>query len=469
MVRSDLLRAEVELARIDDLLAEARGNARVAEANLGFRLGEPIGTAYALGAARRSAAARRASARTGSPPPTAARDLAGARKLLERRRARGQGHARRALPAHRRRRAATTWSTTSCSAATATRRRSSRWRASTSSTAAGSAPRSPPPGPRPRPAAPTSTASPRACGSRAKQAYESAAVALERRATAASALDAAAEAVRIIEERFRAGVVKTTDLLDAATARREAEMRELVARAEAWLAQLRLALAAGEAPESILVHPRHSELLRETVAVTNRIALRSRFPLARPGARRLRRHAAPAPSRRAGRRSPPASPSPNGSTADRRTELAGTVAAEKSTAVSSRVMAMVTAVHVQMGDEVARRPDAGLDRPERRRRARSPRRAARSPRPRRRSRSPRRNHERFQALAATQSASELEVDLARMQFEQAAGRGRAGAGRRRRRAVGGARVARRRARSPGASPRGSSRSATSPLPAGRWR
>jgi hypothetical protein len=41
-------------------------------------------------------------------------------------------------------------------------------------------------------------------------------------------------------------------VLDIASTRREAEMRELSARAEAWLAQLHLALAAGAAPESIL-------------------------------------------------------------------------------------------------------------------------------------------------------------------------------------------------------------------------
>ncbi len=97
-----------------------------------------------------------------------------------------------------------------------------------------------------------SSASPRACGSRPGRRTRPRAVALERRATAEAALAAAGETVRIVEERFRAGVVKTTDVLDAATARREAEMRELVARAEAWLAQLRLALAAGERPESIL-------------------------------------------------------------------------------------------------------------------------------------------------------------------------------------------------------------------------
>ena len=38
LVRSELLRAEVERSRIEDLLTEARGQARVAEAALSLRL-----------------------------------------------------------------------------------------------------------------------------------------------------------------------------------------------------------------------------------------------------------------------------------------------------------------------------------------------------------------------------------------------------------------------------------------------
>ena len=46
--------------------------------------------------------------------------------------------------------------------------------------------------------------------------------------------------------------MKTLDVLDAATARREAETRELVARVEAHAATLRLAVKAGRAPETVL-------------------------------------------------------------------------------------------------------------------------------------------------------------------------------------------------------------------------
>lgn len=100
--------------------------------------------------------------------------------------------------------------------------------------------------------------------------------------------------------------------------------------------------------------------------------------------------------------------------------LTGTVAAEKAAAVSARVLATVTAVHVEMGDEVSAGQtlitlDAAVAEGQlaQARGALAQAEAALA--------LARRNHQRFQALAATQSASELEVDLARMQFEQATG------------------------------------------------
>lgn len=101
-------------------------------------------------------------------------------------------------------------------------------------------------------------------------------------------------------------------------------------------------------------------------------------------------------------------------------ELPGTVEADRTAAVSSRVMATVTAVHVRAGDPVRRgqvlveidpqtaagqvaqargglaQAQAGLALAER-------------------------NYQRFQALAATEAASQLELDLARSQYEQAKG------------------------------------------------
>ncbi len=250
LVRSELLRAEVELAKLDDLLSEARGNARVAEANLGFRIGEPIDTTYALAPLAEPPALTRD--RQGWIAATAARrDLAGARKLLEAGELEAKAIQGGLLPrigvvarhdlvddqlfgSHGD-------STTIAAMVTFDLFDGGKKRAALA-------------------AARAEAEAGRADVERfaegvqleAKHAFETAAVALERRATAAAALAAADEAVRIVEDRFRAGVVKTTDLLDATTARREAEMRELVARADAWLAQLQLALAAGERPESVL-------------------------------------------------------------------------------------------------------------------------------------------------------------------------------------------------------------------------
>jgi len=251
LVRSDLLRAEVELAHLDDLLAEARGQVRVAEANLGYRLGEPLGTAYVLSPLGEPPALGR-SREEWIVAADARPDLAGARMLLEAGELEAVAQRGGRLPRigvvarhdlvddqlfgdHGD-------STTVAAMASLDLFDGGRKRAAVA-------------------AARAEAEAGRADVDRfaegvkleTKHAFETAAVALERRATAAAALDAAAEGLRIVEERFRAGVVKTTDVLDAATARREAEMRELVARAEAWLAHLRLALAAGEAPESILV------------------------------------------------------------------------------------------------------------------------------------------------------------------------------------------------------------------------
>lgn len=106
--------------------------------------------------------------------------------------------------------------------------------------------------------------------------------------------------------------------------------------------------------------------------------------------------------------------------AARRIELAGTVEAERSASVSSRVMAGVTAVHVRLGDEVRAGqalisidPSASEGQVAQARGALAQAESALA--------LARRNHERYQALAASRSASELELDLARSQFEQAQG------------------------------------------------
>ncbi len=250
IVRSDLLLAEVELARIDDLLAEARGQARVAEAHLGYRLGEPMGTQYRLGVLDVPPALTRS--REESIAATGGRhDLAGARKQLAAGELEAKALAGGLLPrvgivgrhdfvddrlfgTHGD--ATTLVALASFDLFDGGTRRAAIAAARADAQAARA----------------DLVRFVEGAELEAREAYEVAAVALGRRATAAAALAAAAEAARIVEQRFRAGVVRSTDLLDAATARREAEMRELVARSDAWLAQLRLALAAGARPESVL-------------------------------------------------------------------------------------------------------------------------------------------------------------------------------------------------------------------------
>ncbi len=103
-----------------------------------------------------------------------------------------------------------------------------------------------------------------------------------------------------------------------------------------------------------------------------------------------------------------------------RTGFAGTVVAQRSTAVSSRVMAMVTAVHVDLGDRVAAGqallsidPTAAQGQVSQAQGALAQAEAALT--------LAQRNRDRFEALAATKSASDLELDMARMQHAQAAG------------------------------------------------
>jgi len=78
-----------------------------------------------------------------------------------------------------------------------------------------------------------------------QQAWQGLATARTRLTTALNALAAAREALRVRESRFSQGLDKMTDLLDAETSLREAEMRELIARYDITLDTDRLRYAAG--------------------------------------------------------------------------------------------------------------------------------------------------------------------------------------------------------------------------------
>jgi len=103
-----------------------------------------------------------------------------------------------------------------------------------------------------------------------------------------------------------------------------------------------------------------------------------------------------------------------------RVELHGTVEAQRMVAVSSRVMAMVTAVRVKPGDTVQAGqvlveidPQTSQGQEAQARGALAQARAGLA--------LAERNYERFKALQEKGAASELELDMARMQFEQASG------------------------------------------------
>ena len=250
LVRSELLRAEVEQARVEDLLAEARGRGRIASAALAYRLGADQATAYEP---------------EGLPAPgpldepleswlgsgAARADLTGARRMITAAELEAEVQKAAYLPTVGLLArydwfddtlfgsngdslavvAAAGWrfnlGGATASAVAAARHQAEAGRQDVDRFTEGVA-------------------------LEIRQAYEEAGTARARHATALRALDAAREAERITHERFASGVVKTIDVLDATTASREAQTRELVARADAQLALLRLAVKSGRAPESVL-------------------------------------------------------------------------------------------------------------------------------------------------------------------------------------------------------------------------
>src|SRR5512143_379766 len=250
LVKSELLRAEVELSRIDDLVTEAEGRVRVANANLAFRLHAAGDASWAL-------------APLPDPLPLeepvdswlatadGRADLVSARKLLaagelEEKVKRAPYWPKLALVARGELYGDAPFRSSGTSGSIAA--------VATWNVFQGGADRA---------AAVAARADARAAredvlqfadGARleVRQGFEEARTARDRHETAKKALAAAREAERITDERFRSGIVRTLDLLDASTSRREAETRELVTRAEAHAAAFRLAVRAGRRPESVL-------------------------------------------------------------------------------------------------------------------------------------------------------------------------------------------------------------------------
>lgn len=251
LVRSELLRAEVELARVDDFLAEAQGGARLAEAMLSFRLGADLGESWELqplpAEVLPPGAVETWVAEAGSRA-----DLAAAREMVEAGKLEESVRRAAALPRvgvvlRHDRFDDFPFGVNGGSSAVMAVAGIDLWNGGRHRAAAEAARAEAEAGER------DVERMERGIRLAVKQAWERLSTALLRMTTAGRALAAAREAERIVEERFRAGVVKTLDLLDAATARRETETREVVAKADAHLAAFALVFEAGRAPEAALV------------------------------------------------------------------------------------------------------------------------------------------------------------------------------------------------------------------------
>lgn len=250
LVRSDLLRAQVERSRIEDLLIEARGQARVAQSNLSFRLGTSSSREWDLQTLH-------------DPEPLAEEigewlataenraDLTAARHMLQAAELEIKVKRSGLLP--------------KIGVAARYDMFSDQIFTSDNDSAAVMAMLSVDlfSGNRHRSARAAATADFQAGQQQIAQftegirlevrdAYERAVTARERFLTARAAQQAAVEVERITAARFKQGVVKMIELVDATTALQEAQTRELVARAEAHRTALALAAKAGRRPEEML-------------------------------------------------------------------------------------------------------------------------------------------------------------------------------------------------------------------------
>jgi outer membrane protein TolC len=253
LVRSELLRAEVEQARIEDMLTRARGMAEVAAANLSFRLSALAGTEWGLEPLPMPESLDRDVAEWIDFSRDRA-DLRAARHMLEAGRLESKAVRSRLMPklgilARHDLVDDTPFGTNADATSIMAFGSIELWRGGTHRSEAQ--------------AAEAEVAAGEqevaqyvdAIALQVRNAFVQATSALDRHTTAVEAREAAVETERITEERFAQGVVKTIDVLDASTALREAEMRELVARADAHLARFRLAVASGRRPEDALTSP----------------------------------------------------------------------------------------------------------------------------------------------------------------------------------------------------------------------
>lgn len=262
LVRSELLRAQVEKSNIEDMLIEARGQAKVAESNLSFRLGEDPGATWDLEPLQDplpltsdlSAWLMTAESRA---------DLEAARQMLQAAELEIKVQRSALMPKIG---MAARWdffgeqiftsdhdsgaimAMLSVNLFSGNRHRAARDAARADFEAG-------------RQQIEQFTAGIRL---EVRDAYQKALTARERYSTASTAQEAAVEAERITQERFKQGVVKMIELVDTTTALREAQTRAIVARAEAHLASLALAVKAGRRPEEMLPQPQDPQTRNES-------------------------------------------------------------------------------------------------------------------------------------------------------------------------------------------------------------
>jgi outer membrane protein len=250
IVRSELLRAEVERSRIQDLLQQATGHSKVAEANLSFRLGADPGTSWELRELPEPQMIESDIEPWLATAETRA-DLEAARRLLSAAELEVRVQRSALLPQIGLQArydfydenpfgtgadSGSVAAVASIDLFSGNRHRAAKAAAEADLEVGRSQLQQFEEGVR----------------LEVKEAYETAVSSRQRYDTATAAQRAATEAERITEERFKKGVVKMIDLLDASTARQEAETRKLVAAADAYLATLELAVRSGRQPESIL-------------------------------------------------------------------------------------------------------------------------------------------------------------------------------------------------------------------------
>ncbi len=241
-VESDRLRAEVEMARVADLLSAARSGNRVAQAQLSFVLNRPLDTAWSLTPLAEPPELpqiqdllRSADDRT---------DLAAARRRLsiaqlEEKVARSARLPRAGFVARYDLVDDTPFGAEGNHTSLMVQARVDLWTGGRHRAAVAAA------GADAERAAHEVEAFAAGVRLAVLAAHSEATSARERYATALAAQAAARENERILKARFQQGVAPLLDLLDATSARREAEARELIARADSHRTVLRLWVSAG--------------------------------------------------------------------------------------------------------------------------------------------------------------------------------------------------------------------------------